>query len=60
MNYISLAGHYKSTLEFTNTKYDHPMSISDIENLYPFERDIHTTLLIEYLEAEKERANNNG
>jgi hypothetical protein len=38
----------------------HKYSISDIENLIPFERDIYITLLEDFLEKEKERHEKNG
>jgi len=38
----------------------HKYSISDIENLIPFERDIYITLLEDFLEKEKERYEKNG
>jgi hypothetical protein len=33
----------------------HKYSISEIEDLMPFERDIYTDMLIDYLEKERER-----
>jgi hypothetical protein len=33
----------------------HKYSISEIENLYPFERDIYVDMLKEYLKQEQER-----
>lgn len=33
----------------------HKYSISEIENLIPFERDIYVDMLLEYLKEEKER-----
>jgi hypothetical protein len=36
----------------------HKYSISDIENLIPFERDVYVNLLLQYLEeAEKQKKN---
>jgi hypothetical protein len=32
----------------------HKYSISDIENLVPYERDIYFTMLIEFIEQQKE------
>ena len=38
-----------------------PLSVTEIENIIPFERDIYVAMLLEYLEREKERlANRNG
>ena len=36
------------------------LSLSDIENMIPFERDIYITLLEQHLEEEEERAKQNG
>jgi hypothetical protein len=33
----------------------HKYSLSDIENLIPFEKEIYVTMLINYLEEEKQR-----
>jgi len=33
----------------------HKYSISDIENLIPFERDLNVQMLIDFLEKEKEK-----
>lgn len=33
----------------------HKYHISDIENMMPFEREIYTTMLRQYLEEEKQR-----
>lgn len=33
----------------------HKYSIDTLENMIPFEHEIYTTLLLQYLEAEKER-----
>jgi hypothetical protein len=33
----------------------HKYSISDIENLIPFERDLYVQMLIDFLEKEKEK-----
>jgi hypothetical protein len=39
----------------------HKWSVTEIENMIPFERDIYVAMLLEYLEREKERlANRNG
>lgn len=43
-NIFALAQHYK-------------YSIEEIENLLPFERDIYTDLLIQFIEKQKEKAN---
>ena len=33
----------------------HKYSLSDLENMIPFERDIYIAMLIQYLEEEKQR-----
>lgn len=33
----------------------HKYSLSDIENMLPFEREIYVAMLIQYLEEEKQR-----
>jgi hypothetical protein len=33
----------------------HKYSLSDIENMIPFEREIYVAMLIQYLEEEKQR-----
>jgi len=35
----------------------HKYSISEIENLIPFERDIYVDMLLDFLEKEKEKLN---
>ena len=32
----------------------HKYSISELENCYPFERDLYVDMLLEYLESQKE------
>lgn len=36
----------------------HKYSIEEIENLYPFERDIYVEMLLDYLKQEEERRRN--
>ena len=31
----------------------HKYSLTELENMYPFEREIYTSLLVKYLEEEK-------
>jgi hypothetical protein len=38
----------------------HKWSVSDIENMMPFERDLYVDMLMEYLKEEKERLSKNG
>ena len=33
----------------------HKYSLTDLENMIPFERDIYVAMLIQYLEEEKQR-----
>jgi len=48
----NLANYYK--LNFALMQY-HKYSLAEIENMIPFEREVYTTLLIQYLEEEKQR-----
>jgi hypothetical protein len=47
-----LANHYK--LNFAMMQY-HKYSLTEIENLIPFEREIYVTMLVKFLEEEKQR-----
>lgn len=47
-----LANFYK--MNFALMQY-HKYSLSDIENMIPFEREIYVAMLIKYLEEEKQR-----
>ena len=38
----------------------HKYSLTEIENMIPFERDIYINMLVQHLEEEKKRLNNNG
>ena len=38
----------------------HKYSLTDLDNMIPFEREIYVTLLSQYLEEEAERAKQNG
>lgn len=46
MGYIDLATYYK--LNFSLIQH-HKYNLSDIDSMYPFERDIYVELLREYL-----------
>lgn len=37
----------------------HKYSLQDIENMIPFEREIYTAMLLQYLEEEKQRLERN-
>lgn len=47
-----LMNYYK--MQFALMQY-HKYSISELEDMLPFEREIYVALLVEYLEKEKER-----
>jgi len=44
--------HYK--MNFALMQY-HKYSLTELENMIPFEREIYVTMLIKYLEEEKAR-----
>jgi hypothetical protein len=50
MVYMDLEGYYK--LNFSLVQY-HKYSLTEIENLMPWERDIYVGMLINHLEEEK-------
>ena len=54
MSHNSLANYY--TTIFALAQY-HKYSISEIEDLIPFERDIYIELLKDHLQKEKEELN---
>jgi hypothetical protein len=37
----------------------HKYSLTDLENMIPFERDIYVAMLVQYLEEEKQRIERN-
>jgi hypothetical protein len=37
----------------------HKYSLAEIENMIPFEREVYTAMLIQYLEEEKKRIESN-
>ena len=55
--YSNLANYYQTVFALCQ---HHKYSISDVEDLLPFERDIYVTMLIDYLEKEKERLRKQG
>lgn len=59
MSHNRLANYYKLTFQLIQ---HHGYSLTEIENMIPFERDIYVGLLQNYLEDEKERlrSKNNG
>lgn len=38
----------------------HKYSLTEIEKLIPFEKDIYVTMLVQHLEEEKQRLKQNG
>ena len=38
----------------------HKYSLTELDNMMPFERDIYLTMLAQHLEEEEERAKKNG
>jgi hypothetical protein len=55
--YSNLANYYQTVFALCQ---HHKYSISDVEELLPFERDIYVAMLIDYLEKEKERLRKAG
>jgi len=53
MSHNNLANMYQ--LNFA-LMHHHKYSLTELENLIPFERDIYVTLLKQYLEEQEERA----
>ena len=52
LGYIDLATYYQ--LNFSLMQH-HKYNLSELENMYPFERDIYVTMLKNHLEEEKQR-----
>jgi hypothetical protein len=57
MAHDTLYNYYK--LNFALMQY-HKYSLTDIENMMPFEREIYITMLRQYLEEEKQRLQQNN
>ena len=55
--YSNLANYYQTVFALCQ---HHKYSISDVEDLVPFERDIYVTMLVDYIEKEKERLRKSG
>jgi hypothetical protein len=55
--YSNLANYYQTIFALCQ---HHKYSISDVEGLLPFERDVYVAMLIDYLEKEKERLRKAG
>ena len=54
MGYMDLSGYYN--LNFSLSKH-HGYSLTEIENLYPYERDIYVTLLMNFIKEQQEEMN---
>tara|TARA_B100001113_G_scaffold352833_1_gene355273 strand:+ start:471 stop:683 length:213 start_codon:yes stop_codon:yes gene_type:complete len=52
LSHNTLANYYSTVFALVQ---HHKYSISEIENLIPYERDIYVSMLQEYLQREKER-----
>lgn len=55
MRYDSLMNHFETKFIMVQ---DHKWSLSDIENLYPWERDIYVILLKKWLDEKIEKLKN--
>jgi len=52
-----LENYYKSNFALMQ---HHKYSLTELDNMIPFEREIYLTLLAQYVEEENERAKKNG
>jgi|TARA_Y100000033_G_scaffold33043_1_gene31604 hypothetical protein len=50
LSHDSLMNHYKTNFALMQ---HHKYSLTELENMYPFEREIYTSLLVKHLEEEK-------
>ena len=50
LSHESLMNHYKTNFALMQ---HHKYSLTELENIYPFEREIYTTMLHKHLEEEK-------
>ena len=50
LSHDSLMNHYKTNFALMQ---HHKYSLTELENMYPFEREIYTSMLIKHLEEEK-------
>ena len=48
----TLANHYKTNFALMQ---HHKYSLTELDNMIPYERDIYVSLLIQYIEEENER-----
>lgn len=51
MSHENLANHYR--INFSLSKH-HAYSLTEINDMYPYERDMYVQMIIEYLEELKE------
>ena len=52
LGYDNLMNHYNTNFALMQ---HHKYTLQDLENMMPFERQIYVTMLINYLQEEKER-----
>jgi len=52
LSHESLSNYYK--MNFALMQY-HKYSLAEVENMIPFEKEIYVSMLINYLEEEKQR-----
>ena len=57
MSYNNLANYYKLMFQLVQ---HHKYSVTELENMIPFERDIYVAMLMNYLEEEKLKAQQQG
>jgi hypothetical protein len=50
LSHDSLMNHYKTNFALIQ---HHKYSLTDLENMFPFEREIYTSMLVKHLEEEK-------
>ena len=55
--YVALSHNSLANMYYTNFNLmqHHKYSLTELENMIPFERQIYVNLLLQYLEEEKER-----
>ena len=52
LSHDSLMNHYKTNFALMQ---HHKYSLSELENMIPWEREVYVSLLVNYLKEEKER-----
>ena len=50
LSHDSLMNHYKTNFALMQ---HHKYSLTELENMYPFEREIYTSMLVKHLEEER-------